>query len=650
MNNRQKEIFRNLLMEPNRLWLVQDLADQTECSEKTIRNDLKVIEEYIVQHSSGHLVKRPGLGVYLEIGEADQADLFHRLYSNERTTEDESDEERVLHLAYRLLMNAKPVTLQNLASPFYVNKAIIRRDMEKIGDWLRSFDLSLMTKQRVGFMIEGTEKNKRMALARLNQLINRPELTGQMMRNQYEPHEIATVYNELKALQKQHQLRFTDETFESLMLHILLMVKRTKLGQPISLSEQDMAFLENKAEFEWAIGFLRQLQKLFAVPFSKEETAYLTLHLLGGKFRYTQEDGGAGRSDLADSHPLLPQLVEQLIRRMSELNMIPFSKDQVLLNGLKVHLYTTMNRLHYGLAVSNPMLAEIKKMYPYMFDRVIMALEEVGGALHLHFPEEEAAYLTLHFQASVERLHQNESHPQKVIIVCHMGVGMSQLLLAKVERRFPSVHVEATMSRAEVQDYLAAHEVDLVITTVDLPELKSPHILVSPLLEAGDERKLEQAIRRIDEPDSRTAEESVFLKYTTPFLVFPRQEVKRPEQLIAKFAQMLEDKGYVEAGYTESVLDREHMSATTIGGGIAIPHGSSERVKQSCIVVVTLKQPIPWGTEKVELVFLLAIKHDELKEMRQLFRELSLISEQPALVSALTKETDVMRLLSTLKG
>ncbi|OME92749.1 MULTISPECIES: BglG family transcription antiterminator [Paenibacillus] len=650
MNNRQKEIFRNLLMEPNRLWLVQDLADQTECSEKTIRNDLKVIDEYIVKHSSGNLVKRPGLGVYLEIGEADQTDLFQRLYSNESSTEHVSDEERVLHLAYRLLMNAKPVTIQNLASLFYVNKTIIRRDMEKIEGWLHSFDLNLVTKQRVGLMIEGSEKNKRMALARLNQLINRPELTGQMMRNQYEPHEIATVYNELKALQKQHQLRFTDETFESLMLHILLMIKRTKLGQPISLSGQDIAFLENKAEFAWAIDFLKKLQKLFAVPFSKEETAYLTLHLLGGKFRYTQEDEGARRSDLADSHPLLPQLVEQLIRRMSELNMIPFSKDQVLLNGLKVHLYTTMNRLHYGLAVSNPMLAEIKKMYPYMFDRVIMTLEEVGGALQLYFPEEEAAYLTLHFQASVERLHQNESHPQKAIIVCHMGVGMSQLLLAKVERRFPSVHVETTMSKAEVEDYLAAHEVDLIITTVDLPKLKSPHILVSPLLEASDERKLEQAIRRLDEPDCRAAEESVFLKYTTPFLVFPQQEIERPEQLIAKFAHMLEDKGYVEAGYTESVLDRENMSATTIGGGIAIPHGSPEWVKQSCIVVVTLKQPITWGTEKVELVFLLAVKHDEREEMRQLFRELSHISEQPALVSALSKETDAMRLLSTLKG
>ena len=68
--------------------------------------------------------------------------------------------------------------------------------------------------------------------------------------------------------------------------------------------------------------------KAVRCTFSKEETAYLTLHLLGGKFRYTQEDGGAGRTDLADSHPLLPQLVEQLIRRMSELNMIPFSRTR----------------------------------------------------------------------------------------------------------------------------------------------------------------------------------------------------------------------------------------------------------------------------------------------------------------------------------
>ncbi|MEC4566036.1 BglG family transcription antiterminator [Paenibacillus sp. CMAA1739] len=650
MNQRQVEIFRKLLTESSRLWLVQDLADQTDCSEKTIRNDLKVIEEYLVKHSNANLVRRPGRGIYLEISEAEQADLFHRLYAGDRTAQHESDEERMLHLAYRLLMDAKPVTIQDLASQYYVNKTVIRRDMERIDDWLHSFDLAVVTKQRVGLTIQGTEKNKRIALARMNQLIDSPELTGQMMRKQFEPHEIATISHELKAFQKHHELSFTDETFEGLMLHILLMVKRAKLGQPISLPEQDIAFLQEKVEFTWATSFLQQLQKLFSVPFSKEETAYLTLHLLGGKFRYQQEDRKGKYSDLADSHPLLPTLIDQLIRRMSELNMIDFSKDKMLLKGLQVHLYTTLNRLQYGLTVSNPMLAEIKKMYPYMFDRVIITLEEVGKLIRLSFPEEEAAYLTLHFQASVERLHQKESHPQRAIIVCHMGIGMSQLLRTKVERKFPAVHVEATLSKAEVKDYLATQEVDLIITTVALPELSVPHILVSPLLEAKDERQLEQVIRRLDEPESRAAEESVFFKYTTPFLVYPQQEVQHPEQLISKLAQILEDKGYVETGYVDSVLAREKMSATTIGGGIAIPHGGSEWIRQSSIVIATLKKPLIWGTEKVELVFLLAVKQDGREEMRQLFKELSLISEQPALVHALSKETDAMRLLGKLKG
>lgn len=104
----------------------------------------------------------------------------------------------------------------------------------------------------------------------------------------------------------------------------------------------------------------------------------------------------------------------------------------------------------------------------------------MGESLHLSIPEEEAAYLTLHFQASVERLHKGQSNPKKVIIICHMGIGMSQLLRTKIERKFPSVHVEASMAKAEVHDYLATHKVDLVISTVALSGLKIPHIHVSP--------------------------------------------------------------------------------------------------------------------------------------------------------------------------
>ena len=69
-----------------------------------------------------------------------------------------------------------------------------------------------------------------------------------------------------------------------------------------------------------------------------------------------------------------------------------------------MHLYTTLNRLQYNLSVSNPMLHEIKRMYPYMFDMLIHELDDINQSLSLQIPEEEAAYLTLHFQAAMERL------------------------------------------------------------------------------------------------------------------------------------------------------------------------------------------------------------------------------------------------------
>ncbi len=47
MNSRQKKILYLLLSEPDDYLVVQDFADRVRCSEKTIRNDLKTIEDFL---------------------------------------------------------------------------------------------------------------------------------------------------------------------------------------------------------------------------------------------------------------------------------------------------------------------------------------------------------------------------------------------------------------------------------------------------------------------------------------------------------------------------------------------------------------------------------------------------------------------------
>lgn len=115
-----------------------------------------------------------------------------------------------------------------------------------IKEWLKDFHLTLISKQRIGLMIEGNEKNKRKALARISDLIENQEFASEFMKKQFLSHEVKFVTNEISALQKRHSLRFTDETFESLLLHTLLMIRRMKMKQPISISREEMALVQKK--------------------------------------------------------------------------------------------------------------------------------------------------------------------------------------------------------------------------------------------------------------------------------------------------------------------------------------------------------------------------------------------------------------------
>jgi len=649
MNTRQKEILYLLLSEPDKYSLVQDFADRVNCSEKTIRNDLKIIEDYLDDCSDAHLTRKPGLGVYLDIEEHEKVRLCNELHTVKEEPKYQSDEERILQIAYDLLMNVQPVTAKEFADQYFLNRSTIKKDLNKIEKWLRRFSLALVSKQRIGLIIEGTEKNKRKALTRILDLINNPSITNQFIKKQFLYHEVEFIASELKVLQKRHSLYFTDDTLESLLLHTLMMIRRTKLKQSISISKREITVLQKKKEYKWTYEFLKRLEKFFVIHFSEEEVVYLTLHILGGKVRYPKNDASWDLDIINEENSVLFKIICHLIYRVSELNALDFDKDQILKNGLKIHLYTTLNRINYDLPVSNPMLNDIKKMYPHMFDIVIDVLGEINQLFDLFIPEEEAAYLTLHFQASIERLDSNRQKQKNVIIVCHMGIGMSQLLRTRIERKFHQIYVMDCISKDDLDDYLTKHQdVELVISTTSISGVKIPHLIVSPLLEYTEEKKLEDFIKQFDEPVRQEKTAFSMLDYTTPFLVSLQDDVEHRYMIIEKLAKVLYEKGYVEKEYAVHAIMREKMSATTLGAGIAIPHANSKFIKQSAIAIATLKEPLDWGTEKVTLVFMLAVKNEEQKMTKQLFQELSFISEQPSFIQKLTTETNIMKFLSYL--
>src|SRR5699024_12508705 len=83
-----------------------------------------------------------------------------------------TEEERLIEIAYHLLIQAKPVTLKEFEEKYFTNEADIKRDFEKINKWFAQFDLYIETRQRVGSIVIEEEFHKRIALAHLSELVS----------------------------------------------------------------------------------------------------------------------------------------------------------------------------------------------------------------------------------------------------------------------------------------------------------------------------------------------------------------------------------------------------------------------------------------------------------------------------------------------
>lgn len=152
-----------------------------------------------------------------------------------------------------------------------------------------------------------------------------------------------------------------------------------------------------------------------------------------------------------------------------------------------------LNRLQNNIPVKNGLLDEISTTYRKIFDEVSKVSKEISEAYgYPTIDDNENGFITLYFAKMLET--QNIS--KKVLIVCTTGVGTSELLRAKVMKKFPHLQIVNIIATRDLTKQLAMNtDVDLVITTVNFSEpLTKPTVLVSAMFNENDQKKLQEKL------------------------------------------------------------------------------------------------------------------------------------------------------------
>src|SRR5699024_9483955 len=366
MNERQRELLRILLVNANKP--INELKVPLNCSEKTVRNDLNKLEDFLIPYHEARLVRKRGAGTTLEVTEEAQTEIFRDLFQVSTKTK----EERVIEIAYYLLISSKPVTLKDLAEEYFTSPADIKRDLEMIEEWLSRFDLNVMTRQRIGSVINGEEFDKRNALAHLSELVSKHQQRDYIL-DFFQDNEINAVKKVIRDTQFNYHLDLTDGGFESLVIHALIMIKRTRQGTPVIVSDEEAETTMKTKEYEITTYLLNKLEDILRLIFPDNERVYYSWHLSSSIQNMEDIDPF---TDKRPFNKLTEETVRKLIHKVKYLTNRPFDNDPMLEDGLIIHMDAVIKRISYGFHITNPMLNDIKKLYPYLFSMIVFALND----------------------------------------------------------------------------------------------------------------------------------------------------------------------------------------------------------------------------------------------------------------------------------
>ncbi|MDT2523335.1 PTS sugar transporter subunit IIA [Enterococcus raffinosus] len=324
---------------------------------------------------------------------------------------------------------------------------------------------------------------------------------------------------------------------------------------------------------------------------------------------------------------------------MDSIFFIDFTQDKKITDYLLTHVSALYKRATHKQYLVNPLLEEIKSKFPFVYNVSVYASGYLQEKLSIQFPEDEVAYLSLHFLSALENIRAHKK--KRVLLISPYGVG-NQRIVRNQLNKIQEFEIELFVAESifAVTNEMT-EEKSLILTTEKLNlSTTVPVYQYDSFLTDADLKKIQDLL--IEENQSP----SVLTTFLKEELFFPQETFTDRDEVIRFLCQELYKKDYCEKNYVEKVLQREALSSTAFGDFYALPHAIKREAKQNAVAICSLEKPLQWKEKKVRLVLLMALKEERDNSFEQLFEELVLMLNDASRVKKLSRQTSFQEFMA----
>ena len=605
MNARQIFLLEFLLKQHEYLSANQ-LAEKYGVSTKTVYQDIDKLNDFFDEGElKSRIIKVPRKGIKLSADE--ERKKIHSLLlvnKHESGVQDFSPEYRESELIKRLFINQEDLDIYDFAEEMYVTESTVHRDIDKLEKNLGQFNLKIRIKHDQLF-VDGDEWNIRKALQ--SYVIQAQSLGREEKIERFFSEKDIEICNEaISRLSQKYHHQFSEEYSCLLLVECLVFKKRTEHNNCLTERTSNLINDLNHLEVYFFSGELLEsiINKSFSEisPYEIEAMAY---SLLAYGFSIQS----------ADYIQNIDHQVNELIQKVSNLLSLDLSKDNHLKLMLSNHISKMIFRLRNQIYITNPALEEIKKQYSSLFNVIWIAIRGLSKYYEINISNEELAFIVIHFQLAIEKIVK----PLNIVVICQNGIATSELIMSKLHKIFDS-DAKITNINARELDFYDLSNIDLIISTIALPEVTVPVIEVSPILTKDEIESIRSfysehmtdnyTLMRTSLDGRKFNLESLQTLIKKPHLI--RETMKSKKECLEKMIKECDSSNRKNKEFKESILERETLGSTSVYTGVALPHCDPRFVEQSELIVMTLDKPINWGKNNVKLIILIAVAENDI--------------------------------------
>ncbi|HAH60703.1 MAG TPA: hypothetical protein DCL73_01245 [Treponema sp.] len=571
------------------------------CSIRSVKNYISYINtdypSLIVSSRDGYMIEN--------------RQLCSRLLNESDSVNFSDSENRTAYILQKLLLENKRTSLDELADELHVSMPTLDAEILKVRRELDIQYLSLKTKNGVAY-IDGEEKNKKKMISHLIYEQTKNFFGDLSVLKKYFPDiPVNEIKKIITAVLHESRLFIDDFTMTNFVMHVCIIMSRQRPEQNSDTAEQIVINEKGRAV---VAEMCRRIAEKYDYRFSEENITDLTFLLMTRLIPSNLENLTMEKLELQVGHEV-NDLIKDIQRKIYSLFHLSLFNTEFLVR-FSLHLKNLLVRARNNIELRNPQLEAIKENYPYVYEVSIAISQIISSTIRIKLTEDETAYIALHIGYLVEEQY-SLANKLKAAFFCPQYYSMHLQLGKRIQDTFQDTLIIADIysDETELQEERGYDFFISIMPFSTVPE--KPLLVISKYFTTTDIASIANMIEKLKKDKQKQVMKNKLQFLFKEKFFYADAPFTDWKETLSSMAENLETEGFIDEEFIRKLFDREEYSSSAYGN-IAMPHPLEKCALQTVISVVILPKGILWKNNRVNIIFLLAIRQED----RALFKDI----------------------------